>query len=484
MATKYVQAQRAVLQASINDSATSCTLTNFLDLSSNAITQTDIGTIGYGTFAPNTDKEEAVSFTIDSNTAGVAVLTITRGLLGKAPYGTGGTAFAHDAGTEFVISNNPDLLNKLTAKDNDEIVTGSWEFPAPTADQSPATKLYVDEVVTGGTVSQNRVVVAGTAGATLVAGDLVYFDDTDNEWKKTAGATAATLDRVVLGIAQGAGVDTGAIAGGVLLFGLDSTQTGMTVGVKLYAGDTAGSIVETPGTVEKCIGFSRSATELYFNPFFNSLPTADEKDAMTGTSGTPSTTNKYVTANDVATDSTADKIVRLSGVSGVSRVLATSTSTTEIADNTGTETNIFSESLAANVLASGNAVRFKVFVENFTQLSITPAACTFRLKLGSTTLATLSLGVNNGGPDETQGIIEGTVISDGSSSQLGTIRMFTQDRVVDPDTVSGNTINAVSSGTGSEDSTVELTLSLTIQWAGANTGNDFVPAGYIIELIS
>jgi hypothetical protein len=280
MSTKYVQTKRSVLSGSINDSATTCTVTGFLDLAGNAITQTDIGTTGYGTFAPNTDKEEAISFTVDSNVAGLAELTIVRGLLGKAPYTTGGASFAHNSGTELILSNNPSLFNKMTAKDNDEVVTGSWEFPAPTADQSPATKLFVEEIATGGTVSQNRVVQAGTAGATVAAGDLVYFDDTDNEWKKTAGATATTLNNVLLGIAQGAGVDGGAIAGGVLTYGLDSTQTGMTPGVKLYASDTAGEISETAGTIEKVIGWSRSATQLYFDPSVGTIPTAREKNIL------------------------------------------------------------------------------------------------------------------------------------------------------------------------------------------------------------
>jgi len=264
MTTKYVQSKRAILQGSINDSTTTCTLTGFLDLSGNPIVQADIGETGFGTFEPNTDREEAVSFTIDTNTEGVAVLTLTRGLLGKAPYGAGGTAFAHNSGTEFVMSNNPSLFDKMTAKDNNEVVTGSWEFPAPTADQSPATKLFVEELVNGGTVSVNRTVVAATAGVTVARGDLVYFDKSDGEWKKTAGATANTLWGTIIGIAQGAGVDGGGVAGGVLISGLDTTKTGLTANAPLFAGDTAGSISATSGTFKKYLGIAKSATEIYF----------------------------------------------------------------------------------------------------------------------------------------------------------------------------------------------------------------------------
>lgn len=40
------------------------------------------------------------------------------------------------------------------------------------------------------------------------------------------------------------------------------------------------------------------------------IPSTDENDALAGTSGTPSSSNKYVTADDVATSDTDDKIVR------------------------------------------------------------------------------------------------------------------------------------------------------------------------------
>lgn len=146
MTTAFVQARRALLQSAISDTDTSMTVTEFLDLSGNAIVQADIGTTGYGTLAPNTAKEEPISFTIDSNVAGTAVLTITRGLLGKQPYGTGGTAYSHNAGTEFILSNNPDLFNKLTAKDNEEVITADWKFPLdPSHDQNPVPKKYLED---------------------------------------------------------------------------------------------------------------------------------------------------------------------------------------------------------------------------------------------------------------------------------------------------------------------------------------------------
>lgn len=43
------------------------------------------------------------------------------------------------------------------------------------------------------------------------------------------------------------------------------------------------------------------------------IPTQDENNALVGTSGTPSTSNKYVTADDATATPTADKIVRADG---------------------------------------------------------------------------------------------------------------------------------------------------------------------------
>lgn len=45
------------------------------------------------------------------------------------------------------------------------------------------------------------------------------------------------------------------------------------------------------------------------------VPTQDENDALAGTSGTPSTSNKYVTEDDVSNTGASGKVVRLSGTS-------------------------------------------------------------------------------------------------------------------------------------------------------------------------
>lgn len=144
-------------------------------------------------------------------------------------------------------------------------------------------------------VSTRSVIVTGTAGETVAAGNLVYMDDTDNEWKKCDADTAATVENTMLGIAQGAGVDGGQIATGILLLGKDLTNSGLTAGQKYYASNTAGGISSSPGTKEVTIGFGSVDGYLYFEPRFDQQLTEDEQDALAGSGGTPSATNPFGT---------------------------------------------------------------------------------------------------------------------------------------------------------------------------------------------
>lgn len=295
---KYIQAQKFSLSVGAATTDTTITLTSFNFPDGTAIASGDVGTLTYGTLEPGTSREEQISFTgFTTNADGTVTLTgVTRGLgFGAADTYSEQSDLKkqHGAGATFIISNTAAFYDGFVNKGNDETITGTLSVPTPTSGSHAATKDYVDAAASGNQLAYDRIVVAATAGESVASGDLVYFDDTDNEWKKTDANTAATVNEVLLGIAQGSGSDGGAITGGVLIRGLDSTQTGMTVGVKLYASDTAGEIAETAGTTEKIIGFSKSGTELYFDPYFGAFVTASEKDALVGDGGTPSSTNPY-----------------------------------------------------------------------------------------------------------------------------------------------------------------------------------------------
>ena len=302
---KYIQAQKFTLAVGISTTDTSITLTSFNFPDGTAISSSDLGTVNYGTLEPGTSREEQISFTgITSNTDGTVTLTgVTRGLGFGAvdTYSEQADLKAqHGSGSSFIISNTAAFYDQFVNKGNDETITGTLSVPTPTSGSHAATKDYVDLVGAGGSFSIDRVVQAGNAGESVAEGDLVYFDDTDNEWKKADASTATPVEGVILGIAQGAGSDGGAIDGGVLTHGLDSTQIGMTPGVKLYASDTPGAIDESAGTTEKVIGFTKSATELYFDPNFNYTLTSDEKAALAGVNNAPTASNPLVTKGDLS----------------------------------------------------------------------------------------------------------------------------------------------------------------------------------------
>jgi len=212
--------------------------------------------------------------------------------------------------TKLLIGTNPpNFVAKFANKDNAETIAAVWTFTnpnipkidtysAPTADTQLATKKYVDDTATGSTINYKNVIVSATAGETVAAGEAVYFDETADEWLLTDADTAAKSENIVLGIAQGAGTDGNAITGGVLLFGRDENQTGLIAGDRLYLSATAGAIVNSApggGANEIAIGHAISATVMDFNPRFDTIPTNNEKDALVGDSGTPSTNNLYIT---------------------------------------------------------------------------------------------------------------------------------------------------------------------------------------------
>lgn len=306
---QYVQSIKHTLAGSgVTATATTIVLKSFqLPDGSTNITLSDFGTIGFGTLEPGTTREEVISFTgVTQNADGTADLTgVTRGLRFVSPYTTlAANRKAHSGGSIFVISNNPQHYDKLAGKDNDETILQTWtynKFPVksggltPTSADEFATKSYVDGVV-GGSANFDQNLVAGNAGETLVAGDWVFLDEADQEWKKTDASASSTSEGVIIGVAQGAGVDAGAIANGVLIGGLEKGQSGLTPGAKQFLSDVAGTISGSAGTVEVFVGIANSATEviLAHNHTQETL-TADEKDANAGNSGTPSASNLYVT---------------------------------------------------------------------------------------------------------------------------------------------------------------------------------------------
>lgn len=155
--SKFIQTQTFKLAGGgISLSDTSISLQSFKFPDGTAITMSHIGSLCSGTIEPGASKEEIISFTgVTQNGDGSATLTgVTRGLKFGDTAGDYGQDLSlrksHAGNTTFVITNNPQFYNKFPAKDNDEVITGDWQVPAPAAGASVVNKDYVDAAIGGG----------------------------------------------------------------------------------------------------------------------------------------------------------------------------------------------------------------------------------------------------------------------------------------------------------------------------------------------
>jgi hypothetical protein len=167
-----------------------------------------------------------------------------------------------------------------------------------------------------------------------------------------------------------------------------------------------------------------------------------------------------------------------------SRKIYVDYSTTEIANNTAVETNIFSQTVTGGLLGTNNVIRFKIYVSNFSVDSDAASDPVFRFKYGATTLATATFTQGDGNP--MSGWIEGALFASGATgTQKGTMTShFWTDRNTASGALSTNAIWDIREGTATEDSTADKTLAVSIQWGSAQIVSDFVPAGVIIELVA
>jgi len=264
------------LSQSISASALTFRLSDIEGWDGTDLTSASFGTKGYGVFRDenNTNVE---FFQWDPSTIASGDITILlRGLKFTGDLTTEVTANKRTwvKGTLVELGTHvPQLIQHyvkiIGSPQIQELLQYATEL-IPLDNKDLASKKYVDDTVNGGAVSNNRIVVSGTAGETLVSGNLVYFKPADGYWWKCDADTITLVEDVILGIAQGAGSAAGAITGGVLMYGLDSTQTARTTGALQYASNTAGGISETVGTNARVVGRAVTATTIIFDPnFFN-----------------------------------------------------------------------------------------------------------------------------------------------------------------------------------------------------------------------
>lgn len=213
----------------------------------------------------------------------------------------------HRKGSSIKLSNFP-ILTQLAL-----ILSGGAELDAdtpivldaprtPTSAEELVTKAYVDSIVNGGSVYFETQIVRADAGEVISAGQLVYLKESDGEWYKVNTANTDWYNKQ-LGIAKGSGTDGNAIGGGgVLISGLDNSIS-YTAGQIYYGTDVAGTIGTSAGTYELKIGLGDANNKLVF--FGNAYALTDaEKDAIAGSLGTPSGSNKFITEQNTSAGDT------------------------------------------------------------------------------------------------------------------------------------------------------------------------------------
>lgn len=315
-----------------------------LDIDGNVLTMAGtFGTKGFGTLEPgNGTLEEQISFTgLTNNTNGTTTLTGVSSVTFTYPYTeTSGLLKTHAGSTTFVISNTSGFYNELTSKDDDETVAGLWtfeQFPlkdgtlTPTSDDQFATKKYVDDTATG-TTNVDQLVVGGTAGETLVAGNAVYLKTADQRWWKTDATSSSSSVGVELGF-----VESGGTAGNpvnILIAGYEKNLTLLTPGSDYFLTNTPGTISTTAGTNRVFVGNAITATVLL-------LENGSTKAQFTGNAGVPSSTNLLTTQR---------------GFQNAAEIYA--------ASSTGNDTYVITLSPALIAYATGMVIHFKADVGN------------------------------------------------------------------------------------------------------------------------
>jgi len=231
----------------------------------------------------------------------------------------------------------------------------------PTAD-------WVSALVNGGTVSFNpQILTTQVAGENLTANQAVYFKESDQRWYKIDADSTSTYQMLKRGFANATQTTGGTL--GILVTGLMSGFSGLTPGSKYYASNTAGDISTTPGTNTIYVGTAFSATQLIVDPYVRDIPYGNEKDALAGSLGTPSSSNLYLTqlntsdgqADQSQTAQDATQGVGLANTTGLNNKLAQSfiPTTTKIrgvslfkTTNTGTFTGTVTVALQADSAGS------------------------------------------------------------------------------------------------------------------------------------
>ena len=250
----------------------------------------------------NTSKEH-----ISCDLVGTALTNIKS--VSRQGVETTGAVRKHRIGTTVSLTDFAHLkyINDLIAGNttlNSAAPLGYDGAPASLTGNQLATVNYVLGVVNGGTVTfDQQIISAQISGEALTINDHVYFKESDQRWWKVDADLTTTFDVLKRGIVKTTVGSAGSTIQ-VAISGPVSGFVGLTAGSKYYASNTGGAISTTAGTYSVFVGIALSTTVLLLDTNYKTIPTQKEKDAMVGSQGVPSSTNTYVTADNVSVATT------------------------------------------------------------------------------------------------------------------------------------------------------------------------------------
>lgn len=297
------------LNAKISTAATTLTLNTSVD---------DDGTTLSGTYSLTIDEgttsEEHMIVTL-AGSAG----TITRRGLSRTDAWTevSGNKIEHNRGASVKITNVSAVNIQRLLAGTDTFNAVDWSGINSISGLATPSSTETTKAANVGMV--NDAIAAGGVDSSTVAKGIGKSSYAHNKSLGTATITIASPAVITL-------ASHGLIAGDSVLFTTSgSLPTGITASTNYYvisSGLTANDFqvsTTSGGTAVDTSGSQSGTHTLYrMTPFFVSdvdprVPTQSENDALVGTSGTPSGSNKYVTSDDVSSSGAADKIIRSTG---------------------------------------------------------------------------------------------------------------------------------------------------------------------------
>jgi len=354
----------------------------------------------------SSNNQEIISFTgITNKGNGIVTLTgVTRNLNPVSPYTALTPAVSHSNNATCIISNSPqtdlDVVKTNETRTVSSVVTftASPIVPDGVNPTDAVNKSQLDAVVAGtipassttvyGSVrmASSQIKTIGTATMTiaspcvvtftshgLIANDIIYFTTTS---ALPTGITANTQYYVM--------------------------ATGLTANTFQLSATSSGSAINTSGSQSGVHTLYR-ATPYAVNDQDGRLPTQSENDALAGTSGTPSSSNKFVTDADTSTTLSGTKAIRAnagvypagdgSAITGLSSFLISGAPSTVTTNTTAT---VLTYALAGGTLSTNKGVRMRF--STLSAITATNGVVTYTVAYGGTTICTFGYNGNSGTP--------------------------------------------------------------------------------------